>query len=151
MHSRLVGRTPGRLKKKNCARQSIALWRRPLLRRALPCPSFLHFVVLLWNSEGWGEFPSIQSRRATNLGRSQGTESDWYAILGEAARNLGMLPTIPLLPDHREPGLYLDFLGQTLDFAAFPRKSRHPLAINTMGVKAPSLKQHLLRKNRILS
>ena len=63
--------------------------------------------------------------------RTYSAESDSSALLSEAARSLGVLPAPHLLPDPREPGLYVDFLGQTLDFAIFPHESRRPLAIGS--------------------
>ena len=68
-------------------------------------------------------------RQIAKMRRTHGAESDWYAPSGEAARPLGALPVPPPLPDLSDPGLHLDFFGQTLDFAVFPHKSRHPLAI----------------------
>ena len=61
--------------------------------------------------------------------RARGTESDWSALLGEAARSLGVAPVAPPLPDLSDPARYLDFFGQALDSGVFPYKSRHPLAI----------------------
>ena len=62
---------------------------------------------------------------------SQGSESDSPAILREAARALGVSPTPPPLPDPSDSGLYMDFFGQTLDFAVSPHKPRHALAIGS--------------------
>ena len=68
-------------------------------------------------------------RQIVHMCRAQGTESDWSAILGEAARALGVLPIPPPLPDLSGPGLYLDSFRQTSEFAVSPHGSRHPLAI----------------------
>ena len=70
-------------------------------------------------------------RQLVNMCRSQGAESDWSAILREAARTLHVMPTSPPLLYLSDPGLYLDFFGKTLEFAIFPHKSRRPLATNT--------------------
>ena len=50
-------------------------------------------------------------RQIAKMCRSQETEADWSAILGEAARTLGARAIAPPLPDLSDPGLYLDFLS----------------------------------------
>ena len=122
---------------------------RPFARYVLPCLRFPHFVVSLWKSEEGIFFDQIQMgdksrearlerlRQIAFMRQYQGAQSDWSAITGEADRAPGVLPTPPPLPDLRNPGLYLDFFGPTLDFAVSSRKSRHPLAIGS-GINSES-------------
>ena len=63
--------------------------------------------------------------------RTRGAEPDWPPILGEAARSLGVGPTAPPLSNLRDPAAYLDIFRQTLDSAAFPRKSNHFMALRS--------------------
>ena len=67
--------------------------------------------------------------------RTQGAESDWPTLPGRADRTLGALPTRPPLPGISDPGIYLDFLGQTLDFAVYSHEPRHHSAIGS-GINA---------------
>lgn len=106
-------------------------------------PVFVLFICFsLLDSEG-GIFDPILTgdkfreaerecmRRIANMCLSQGAESDPSAIIGEAARALGALPTPSPLPDLSVRSLFLNFLGQTLDFAVSPRESRHPSAVHS--------------------
>ena len=68
-------------------------------------------------------------RRISQTRRTHRAESDCSALPGEAARFLGVLPTPPPLPDLSNPGLFIAFFRQSLDFAVFPHKSRRPMAI----------------------
>ena len=80
---------------------------------------------------------SAQESRRARLGkiaqmcRARGSESDWYALLGQAARSLGVRPAVPPLPNRSDPALFFDFLGQTLERAAFPYKSKRHLALGS--------------------
>ena len=64
--------------------------------------------------------------------RSDRSESDWFTLLGEAARSLGVRPVAPHLPNLSDPALYLDFFGQILDYAVFRYKSKHTLALGSV-------------------
>ena len=70
-------------------------------------------------------------RQIAQMRRTHGAESDWSTLLGAAARPLGVRPVAPPLPNLRDPALYLDVFGQTLDYAVFPHKSKHPLALGS--------------------
>ena len=70
-------------------------------------------------------------RQIAQMSRTHGTESDWSALLREAAPSLSALPVPPPPPDIRDPQLYLDFFRQTHGFASFPHESRRPLAIGS--------------------
>ena len=70
-------------------------------------------------------------RQIVQMCRSQGSDAGWSNILGEAARSLGVCPTDPPLPDLRDPEFFLDFFGQTLEYAAFPHKSKRHLALGS--------------------
>ena len=58
-------------------------------------------------------------------------ESDWSATLGEASRSLGVRPAARLCSNLSDPAEYLDFFGQTLDYAAFPHKFKHYVALGS--------------------
>ena len=70
-------------------------------------------------------------RQIAQMRRTHGTESDWSTLHGEAARSLGARPVALPLPNPSDPALYLDFFGQILDFAVFPQKSKHALALGS--------------------
>ena len=113
-----------------------------LLYRARP-HSPLRCLFLVGNSEGGIFFDHLQKgnksreaeqdglRQIVQMRRTHGAGSDLPALLGEAARPFGAPPVPPPLPDLGDPGLYLDFFGQILDFAVSPHKSRRPLAIGS--------------------
>ena len=67
-------------------------------------------------------------RQIVQMPRADETESYRATLLGEAARSSGVRPVAPPLPNLSDPALYLDFFGQTLDYAVFPHKSRCPVA-----------------------
>ena len=48
-----------------------------------------------------------------------------------AARPLSVRPAAPPLPNLRDPALYLDFFGQTLDYASLPHKSEQYMALGS--------------------
>ena len=50
-------------------------------------------------------------------------------LLGRVALNLGANPRPVSAPNMHDPALYLDFFTSTLDFALFPHRGRHPLAV----------------------
>ena len=44
---------------------------------------------------------------------------------------MGVRPVAPPRPNLGDPALYLDFFGQTLDYAVFPHESKHPMALGS--------------------
>ena len=50
-------------------------------------------------------------------------------LLGRVALNLGANPRPVSVPNMHDRALYLDFFTSTLDFALFPHRGRHPLAV----------------------
>ena len=81
-------------------------------------------------------------RQIVQMRRTQGSEANWSTLLGEAARSLGVRPAAPPLPTLGDPALYLDFFGQTLEYAAFPHKSkRHMASGSDIGAKDPDWKR----------
>ena len=70
-------------------------------------------------------------RRIAQMRRARGAESDWSTLLGEAARSLGVRPACPPRLNLRDPAAYLNFFGQTLEYAAFPHKSKHHLTLGS--------------------
>ena len=70
-------------------------------------------------------------RRIAQMRRAHGAESDWSTLLGAAARSLGVRPACPPRLKLRDPAAYLNFFGQTLEYAAFPHKSKHHLALGS--------------------
>ena len=59
-------------------------------------------------------------RQIIQMRRTHGAESDRYAIFGGAARSLSLRPTAPPLSNLSDPAAYLDFFGQTLNYAVSP-------------------------------
>ena len=70
-------------------------------------------------------------RQIIQMRRTHGAASDWFTLFGEAARSAAVRPVAPPLADLSDPALYLDFSGETLDYAVFPDKSRRPMAIGS--------------------
>ena len=58
-----------------------------------------------------------------NLFRERGSAENWSAILGAAAKTMGINPTLPSPPDLHNPSLNSDVFAKTLDIVIFPRKS----------------------------
>ena len=67
-------------------------------------------------------------RQIARMCRAHGTGSDWPTLLGAAVRSLRVRPACPPLPNLRDPAAFLSFFGQTLEYVALPRKSKHHLA-----------------------
>ena len=79
-------------------------------------------------------------RQIAQMRRTHGAESDWSTLLREVALSPCVRPVAPPLPNLRDPALYLGFFGQTLEYAAFPHKSKHHLATGSdIGAKSKAL------------
>ena len=68
-------------------------------------------------------------RQIVQMCRSQGSEADWSAPW--VSRPLGVRPAAPPLPNLSDPALFLDFFAQTLEYAAFPHRSKHHMALGS--------------------
>ena len=144
------------LMRKNCAR--LRTPHGPALSCSCPfCSRFLRIACFSLGIQWGGNFRSYGVKRksreakqecprhSAQMRRTRRAESDWSALLGDAARSLGVLPVPPPLPDLSDPELYLDFFGQPPDFAAFLHESRHPSAVGS-GINSKSRARAWIRE-----
>ena len=110
-----------------------------------PCSRFLACPFFVRNSEGNRIYfcnpPSADNasqearqeclRQIVQMRRTHGAKKDWSAILGEADRSLGVRPAARPLQNLRDLAAPLDFRSQTPDYAAFPQKSEHYVALGS--------------------
>ena len=70
-------------------------------------------------------------RQIAQMRRTRGSESDWYALLGEAARSLSVRPAAPPLPNLSDLVLFWGFFGRAVEYAVFPYKLKRPVALGS--------------------